>query len=117
MSEEQGEIWIAVLGSGWHVIYESGRDENGDPIWKYPLFLEIEEQDDGQPGIVFRPLCVFGNNSSLAPIEPRHIMYSYRPAEDIISMREKFVDRYKAELESMSQTTHNVSSNDGGRLQ
>ena len=51
MSEEQGEIWIAVLGSGWHVIYESGRDENGDPIWKYPLFLEIEEQDDGQPGL------------------------------------------------------------------
>ncbi|WP_027370158.1 hypothetical protein [Desulfovermiculus halophilus] len=117
MNEAQEDIWISVLGSGWHVIYEPGRDENGDPIWKYPLFMEIEEQDDGQPGIIFRPLCVFGNNSQLSPIDPQHIMYSYRPAEDVISMRDKFVQRYKAELESMKKSTHDVNAGNGGRLQ
>lgn len=117
MSEELRNIWIAVLGSGWHVIYEKETDESGETVWKYPLFLEIEEQDDGQPGIIFRPLCVFGNNSRLAPIDTRHIMYSYPPANDIISMRDKFVDRYKAELESMSKSTHDVNSANGGRLQ
>ena len=117
MKEVQGDVWIAVLESGWHVIYEHSTDENGAPIWKHPLFLEIEEQDDGQPGIVFRPLCVFGNNSSLAPIEPQHIMYSYRPADDIVDMREKFVHRYQVEMESMSKSTHDVNSSNGGRLQ
>jgi len=44
-------------------------------------------------------------------------MYSYRPAEDIVDMREKFVHRYQVELESMSKSTHDVNSSNGGRLQ
>lgn len=117
MSEVHGEILISVLGSGWHVIYEQARDKNGEEVWKYPLFLEIEEQDDGQPGIIFRPLCVFGNNSQLRPIDTQHIMYTYRPAKDVISMREKFVEQYKAELESMKKSTHDVNTGNSGRLQ
>ena len=117
MNEAGDDILIAVLGSGWHVIYEKKDDGSGGKVWKYPLFIEIEEQEDGQPGIIFRPLCVFGNNSQVDPIDPHHIMYTYRPAEDIITMREKFIERYQAEMESASKSTHSMDADNGGRLQ
>lgn len=103
-------VKIAVLLGGNNVIYKEKKGEMEDV-----MFIEPKANEQGMTFLNFTPLCMYGQEVTLDPFRPEHVMATYVPSDDVIRIYTLFLDDY-AKARQQAEAARAAAAETGGNI-